>query len=225
MSIRALGTIKFLYKIPQLFHQEKMWLKSVIDWRLIKSSPRIIGACDLSNTNEQFPKNYWGIAFYCTLMNWTTGIAGLEIYGTPGIHWTLVKSSWRFVSLVIHWIKMKSSQRIIGCLNDYIMAWTDFVYYWPFVRGIHQLLVDSPHKGPVMQSFNIFFDIEQTVELSVIQTVIMSLILWQFESLAIQLFVHYITVINSLTLMNSFMWNCRVSYLSNTNQNFGHQLW
>ena len=24
-------------------------------------------------------------------------------------------------------------------------------YYWPFVRGIHQLLVDSPHKGPVMQ--------------------------------------------------------------------------
>ena len=23
-------------------------------------------------------------------------------------------------------------------------------YYWTFVRGIHQYLVDSPHKGPVM---------------------------------------------------------------------------
>ena len=23
--------------------------------------------------------------------------------------------------------------------------------YWPFVRGIHRWLVDSPHKGPVMQ--------------------------------------------------------------------------
>ena len=23
-------------------------------------------------------------------------------------------------------------------------------HYWPFVRGIHQWLVDSPHKGPVM---------------------------------------------------------------------------
>ena len=24
-------------------------------------------------------------------------------------------------------------------------------HYWPFVRGIHQWLVDSPHKGPVNQ--------------------------------------------------------------------------
>ena len=24
-------------------------------------------------------------------------------------------------------------------------------HYWPFVRGIHQSLVDSPHKGPVIQ--------------------------------------------------------------------------
>ena len=24
------------------------------------------------------------------------------------------------------------------------------LYFWPFVRGIHQLLVDSPHKGPVI---------------------------------------------------------------------------
>ena len=24
-------------------------------------------------------------------------------------------------------------------------------YYWPFMRVIHQSLVDSPHKGPVMQ--------------------------------------------------------------------------
>ena len=26
------------------------------------------------------------------------------------------------------------------------------LHYWPFVRGIHQLLVDSPHKGPVILS-------------------------------------------------------------------------
>ena len=24
------------------------------------------------------------------------------------------------------------------------------LYYWPFVMGIHQLLVDSPHKEPAM---------------------------------------------------------------------------
>ena len=29
--------------------------------------------------------------------------------------------------------------------------------YWPFVRGIHRSLVDSPHKGPVMQNIEVFF--------------------------------------------------------------------
>ena len=29
--------------------------------------------------------------------------------------------------------------------------------HWPFLRGIHQLPVDSPHKGPVIWSFNISF--------------------------------------------------------------------
>ena len=28
-----------------------------------------------------------------------------------------------------------------------------FLHYWPFVRGIHQSVVDSPHKGPVTQSY------------------------------------------------------------------------
>ena len=35
-------------------------------------------------------------------------------------------------------------------LHDYII-WN----YWPFVRGIHQSLVDSHHKGPVMWSFDV----------------------------------------------------------------------
>ena len=34
-----------------------------------------------------------------------------------------------------------------------------FPHYWPFVWGIHQWLVDSPYKRPVMQSFNDFFDV------------------------------------------------------------------
>ena len=29
-------------------------------------------------------------------------------------------------------------------------------YYWPFVKGIHRSPVDSPHKGPLKQSFAIF---------------------------------------------------------------------
>ena len=43
--------------------------------------------------------------------------------------------------------------------HDEAMPWKCFLHYWPFVMGIHQWLVDSPHKGPVMQNFNDFFDI------------------------------------------------------------------
>ena len=42
---------------------------------------------------------------------------------------------------------------------DDIIIWKHFLYYWLFVRGIHQSLVDSPHKGPVAQSFVVFFDV------------------------------------------------------------------
>ena len=36
-----------------------------------------------------------------------------------------------------------------------IISWRGkcFLHYWPFVTGIHQSLVDSSHKRPVIQSF------------------------------------------------------------------------
>ena len=43
--------------------------------------------------------------------------------------------------------------------DEDVMPWTDFLHYWPFVLGNHQLLVDSQHKGQVMQSFDGFFDV------------------------------------------------------------------
>ena len=45
-------------------------------------------------------------------------------------------------------------------LARYIMtSWheTLFIYYWPFVWGIHRLPVDSLHKGSVMRSFDVSF--------------------------------------------------------------------
>ena len=38
-------------------------------------------------------------------------------------------------------------------MDDGIILSTLFPHYWPFVQGIHQLLVDSQHKGPVMQGW------------------------------------------------------------------------
>ena len=31
--------------------------------------------------------------------------------------------------------------------HDNVIKWKHFLRYWPFVRGIHQTPVDSPHKG------------------------------------------------------------------------------
>ena len=37
--------------------------------------------------------------------------------------------------------------------HDGVMTWKHFPNYWPFVWGIHQWRVDSPHIGPVTCSF------------------------------------------------------------------------
>ena len=35
----------------------------------------------------------------------------------------------------------------VALSHDDIIKWKHFLCYWPFVSGIHQSLVDSPHKG------------------------------------------------------------------------------
>ena len=46
-----------------------------------------------------------------------------------------------------------------GVQYDDVMTWKHVPHHWPFVRGIHWSLVDSPHKGPVMGNFDVFFDV------------------------------------------------------------------
>ena len=41
--------------------------------------------------------------------------------------------------------------------HDDDMTWKSFPHYWPSVWGIHCWPVDSPHKGPVIWSFCVFF--------------------------------------------------------------------
>ena len=38
--------------------------------------------------------------------------------------------------------------------------------HWSFVVGIHRWPVNSPHKGPVTRSFDVFFDLRLTKQLS-----------------------------------------------------------
>ena len=36
---------------------------------------------------------------------------------------------------------------LFGHYHDDVIKWKHFPHYWPFVRGIHQSLGNSPHKG------------------------------------------------------------------------------
>ena len=40
-----------------------------------------------------------------------------------------------------------SSISIVSVWHDDIIKWKHFPHYWPFVRGIHQSLVNSQHEG------------------------------------------------------------------------------
>ena len=35
----------------------------------------------------------------------------------------------------------------MSCIHDDVIKWKLFPRYWPFVRGIHRLPVNSPHRG------------------------------------------------------------------------------
>ena len=43
--------------------------------------------------------------------------------------------------------------------HDNVIKWKHFPCYWPFVWGIHQSTVNSPHIGPVKRSFDVVFDL------------------------------------------------------------------
>ena len=44
-------------------------------------------------------------------------------------------------------------------LHDDVMKCKHFPRYWPIVRGIHRLLVNSPHKGQWRTRLDVFFDL------------------------------------------------------------------
>ena len=44
-----------------------------------------------------------------------------------------------------------------GCMHDDVIKWEHFPRYWPFVRGIHQSPVNSPHNGRWHEAYMVSF--------------------------------------------------------------------
>ena len=47
--------------------------------------------------------------------------------------------------------------------HDDAMTRTHFLHNWPFVKRIHWWAMDAIHTGPVMQSFDAFFDVSHPI--------------------------------------------------------------
>ena len=57
---------------------------------------------------------------------------------------------FQFIIILVLYMLIHCSGTHSCMLHDEVMTWKRFRHYWPFVLGIHQSLVDSLHKGPVM---------------------------------------------------------------------------
>ena len=53
----------------------------------------------------------------------------ISLYGMCSVHFLFTVQGW--------WLRR----------HDDVIKWKNFPRYWPFVRGIHRSLVNSPHKG------------------------------------------------------------------------------
>ena len=71
----------------------------------------------------------------------------------PG-HNELIMTTMMLISVNMTACNAANEDKVVSTKHYDVMTWTHFLNYWPFVWGIHQLLVDSPHKGSVMQSFD-----------------------------------------------------------------------
>ena len=120
---------------------------------------------------------FWFIMFLglCRLVNVNiTMIMKQFIYGQTLTLFVFVKTTFVFISSVVQvsiWASLCPCTLINPILLTHLVynagllwnsrCWSKLCFcndsglwgcYWPFVRGIHQWLVDSPHKGPVMPS-------------------------------------------------------------------------
>ena len=50
--------------------------------------------------------------------------------------------------------------------HDGAIKWKHFPRYWPFVRGIHRVTGGFPSQRPVKRSFDVFFDLRLSKQLS-----------------------------------------------------------
>ena len=98
--------------------------------------------------------------FVCKVNIWNVNLAQHFVRITNGCSWkSVLIMLCRFVKTIPHHTSPLTtfSSIMIKCvpdrvaairpLHDDVIKWKHFPRYWPFVRGIHQSPMNSPHKG------------------------------------------------------------------------------
>ena len=125
---------------------------------------------------------------FCLSLNVLNYLQAVQKELYPGHSWHLEQPWWLMRPRPHHWSRTQTGQyhckqtdshvKIIHVygenLHDDIIKWKHFPHYWPFVKGIHWSMVDSPHKSQWCRALIVFFDLhlnkrfEQTIEMLVI---------------------------------------------------------
>ena len=89
---------------------------------------------------------------WCGWLTWQHTIQYLAPHHQD--HWylwmSLNKASYKTIRSPVKYRNIESCWarvHIISPLQNDIIQWRHFLHYWPFVRGIYQSPVNSPHKG------------------------------------------------------------------------------
>ena len=53
----------------------------------------------------------------------------------------------RCIHVPLVWFNIENDSRTLQTKHDDVSQWKHFPRYWPFVRGIHRSLLNSPQKG------------------------------------------------------------------------------
>ena len=137
--------------------------------QLISIAAKLESLCgSLYKADSRFAPSQWETALLCNdVSHWLGASLASALYClcpelmfTGPIYGNKLNDNW----ITKHIYFTKSPCWVSRCISllfmyrhEEVMSWLSHILHnWPFVTGIHQSPMESPHTGPVMQSYELF---------------------------------------------------------------------
>ena len=164
--------------VPWLCPCTRLWLvqvsthDAIIKWKHFRRYWPFVWRIHRSLVNSSHKGQWCGALMFslictaelrlsCTNPSISACRAGIQIIGFQNMFCfitatELFSQCWSFIRVILYKCQRVSNHYQLDCLLNNLFRLTttkeniQIPHYWPFVRGIHQWPVDSPHKGPAM---------------------------------------------------------------------------